>query len=419
MSEKWKNVVGILIIVAVVAAIVAGVTMATLDNRSTKEVEYFIDDAPSDYSAPENVVYVRLFRDTVENLFSSVYDDWKLTDFADRLLRAASKARIPAYKLEGMARAIRQANLNEWWEDFQVKSTEQIRAQLGQTTSEVFRNAVCELFDLSGLTTREFALFLYRYLELYGAPEYQTALAVVGQDSFVDFVGSTCFVLQQTRSFGQGNETNASSILAASYEYGEIIKRACSFGMDSFCLVFGLNPDHLDEQLIAQMPYITEKTGYLFCLMGYLFSEMSAETAKSFADKFDGSDDYVTMAKDVMRGAESFIRDYGESFGAADYDELAAIFVVYVEEMYRGEFVSLSVDVTDEVFKEYLSTARKETAAGLDAIRSLATAEPTDEQRELWISDVKKLGAWLNEYAESYIYFWVIQRFGELGEEVE
>ena len=96
MSVKWKNAVGILLIVVIVAAIVAGVTVAALDeNKKTSEVEYFIDYAPVDYSAAENVIYVRSFRDTVEGIMSLFAEELHLTQFADRALTAASLARIP------------------------------------------------------------------------------------------------------------------------------------------------------------------------------------------------------------------------------------------------------------------------------------------------------------------------------------
>ncbi|MBR1747709.1 MAG: hypothetical protein IJ735_05830 [Clostridia bacterium] len=423
MSRKWKNAVGVLLIIVVVAAVVAGVTVAVLDNNKKKtEVEYFVDVAPTDYTADENVVYVKRFRDTVENLFSFLSEELKLKTFADRVLNAASLARIPAEKLDGVATAIKKVDLASIGSDLVNIDEEKIRRFAERSTLSVMQGAVSDLFSYSGLSTGEFAAFLYEYLALYGTETYKATLAVLGKETFVDFVGATLFVVTETGKMGTGIVSHGQAIQAAAYEYGSIVKDAYAVGDDVFSEAFGLRFNRMEgsEDSVA---FMNEKTGPLFCLMGYLFSEISFSTAENLAEKNFSSDNvsaYVALAKDILRGADAFLSDYGERMGAGDYDELAAVIIEYYDRLNRARYLSLSVDLSADQMREYLEERRAGTTKFFSALRALGTeGDYTEEERAAQVADFSAFSEELNELGEAFIYLWFAERAGELDEEAQ
>ena len=420
MSVKWKNAVGILLIVVIVAAIVAGVTVAALDeNKKTSEVEYFIDYAPVDYSAAENVIYVRSFRDTVEGIMSLFAEELHLTQFADRALTAASLARIPAYKLDGISTAIRQIEPSAWGETVFDLSDEQIKRLASLTTSSVLRNAVSEFFSISGLTTREFAAFLYEYQNLYGVAEYKAALSILGKDTFIDLVGSTLFLIVRSSNVGEGAISDAHALLAAFYEYGETLKQSYSRGSSALLTATGLRFTSIDET-DAHLPYLNAKTPYLFALAGYVFSEIGLSSAEAIVEKRLSGTDYAaysSLAKDLYRGATVFIERYGADF-AQDYDELSAVLVRYFDEANRANYASIDVDTEREEIKTYLNERTEACEKFFTALRSLAIGgEYTEEQKAEQIADFAAFSNELNVLCESMFSLWVVQRAGEIGEE--
>ena len=370
MNTRWKNAVGVIIIVILSALIVAGAVVSALGNNSNQsEKEIFIDVAPIDYTAEENVVAVRRFHSAVANYFSQISQTLSLQNFADRVVLACSRARIPAYKLNVIADVIHNYEPTEILSALNNDSSiteDQIIALFAMDTPLFAVDIMHALFTETDLTGEEFGRFVYEYLNEYGSVGYKSALSAVGKDVFIDFVGSASYFISQLKDYnnGSGKLTDSAAFVSACYQMGTVAKAMASVSSVTNVekvLGFDWSFDPSIAEYNALMTRITELRGKFVAtlnLLGMVLRNLSYDSvdktfnAETQAQKAAAT---ITLAKDIKYALDTFVDEYGTDLNIGSLDELKAMYIIATDDIYYSmKYVSNS-DVTNEQFLNSVS----------------------------------------------------------------
>lgn len=440
MESFKRNAVGITLLIILALAVIAVVVVTAVDANKIEESNvYFIDGAPIDYNATENVVYVKRFRDAVSNYFSSVSSQINLNRFADRLLNALSVSRVSVSKLDTLATAINKYELNEIFAGVgEGEITEEWLTEiLSKTSMDLFGSFFRRFFKETGLTSEELGLFIYNYLNIYGGDGYKTALNAVGKNNFIDLLSFTTFFLSSYGDTENGSLSETGAMEAALYQMGAVLKNAAAGGVENLEKALGLvwiygNDKDNYEEINAYSVALNGKIGYIFPLFGCILKEIDAETVRIVSDKEESGDKYIRsrilVAKTVNRGLEKFIAEYGDKFGAKDKAELTAQIKLIFSNLYGTVVASSDGD------RERFDALVNETYGRIDrfiaALEALNDCDDdfdyicnlTAEEKEkltLFSKDLAVLKGDADTFLAATFYSWSMARLYEIAREVQ
>lgn len=440
MNKRYRNVIGITLLIAVALALIVGVAVVAVRAKSNAEERvYFIDTAPVDYTAAENAVYVLKFRNAVASYLAPVSEELSLGDLADRLLNAMSKARIPAQKLGGMADAINKYSLSgiggsvDGWD----LTEEQFIAILTKSGFSYVNEFLNSFFDESGLTGEEFGTFLYHYLDLYGSSDYKLALNAVGKDIFIQFMSCTVYFITSVNDVGSGEGQYIDDYIleAAFYQLGSVFLNAVdAAGAEVLERALGLQfsvgetQDNYEE-INAYLGALNGKTGTVIAMIGCILRSASANAigeCRSYAET--GGDDeliysQILAAKEALDGLRQFTERYDGALGN-DLFEIKEEMYTYVENITLAQAIITGSDM--EALAEALDDMHSRMNAFADSLAYLATLDYTREDiaaldetaKEALVEQAKNMSVLASDadyLFSEIIIMWITTRMNEMA----
>lgn len=441
MENFKRNAVGITLLILVAVAIIAVVVIAAVNaNKPKVDNEYFIDTAPIDYGAAENVVYVKRFHDTVGDYFNSLSTQINLDGFADRLINALSAARIPAVKLDGLATAIKNNDLGKISEAVnggQI-TEDMLKEILNKTNVDILGSFFRSFYEESGLTSEEFGAFIYSYLNLYSSNDYKAALNAVGRENFIELISYTTYFLSAIDEINEDNLFREDGVLSAAfYQLGAVLKAGADGGVENlekvlgFEWIFGSDRENYEKINVYTAP-LKGSLGYLFPLAGCVLKEIDSETLEVL-QKTDLSNDAENIyakskaIKAAARGIDKFIAEFGNGYGVESADGVFARLQIAMENVYGAIFVAS--DGNREMFDELKQNSAKmmnnfsaafelfkETDLTVEELKSMDYEQ--FERLKKAAEDVDAMSGYADTAVGGIFYMWVSYRMYEaIGED--
>jgi len=435
-SARAKNIIIIVLVSAIAAAIIGGSVYVAVENNSRNgQVDFFFDSAPADYSSAENFAYANLFREAVANYLKPLSDKIDFYGFADKLVRTASVTRISAETLGKCAAAIKKHNINDVLNGIKIEDmTDEELEELFKTSGfTLIKNIVGGFFSESGLTGSEAGNFIWNYAFLYGTEEQRNAFNAIGQDNFVGF-SALSFNLISNFSDGNASSFDGFTVKSIIYELGARLFKVSAGGADAVEKAFGLQWSREEGEYAAAFNGFTAgisgKIGLLFPLFGFILKEIDVETS-DYASEYaeTGEENALILSRmglsaAILRGADIFISRYGEQFGAENMEELKLQVVNLVKNIYCARMVSAGFPpetLEQKEIVDILNAAEKDVVEFFNAVEFLGKADKSAINAE-YIEKVKNMDGILRQAEEvtaSVIYLWTAQRMHNLEKEIK
>lgn len=437
MNARWKNAIGVIILIIVSATIIAGAVFSAVESKEKGvEKELFLDVAPVDYSAEENMIYAKRFRDAIASYFAPVTTEMSLGDFADKVLNACSLARIPAYKLDRMAQVIKRYDVGELQNALANGSEiteEQVQKLFEKENPAFIAEILHSFFAETGLTGEEFGNFVYQYLINYASADYKSALALVGKDVFTEFVGATAYFLSQMKDYSEheGRLADAYAFEAAAYQMGSVFVATANSAPAATvekALGFAWSYDPTLTNYAELTVVLNELKGKFFTALlitGEIMRSVRAESLDEATDDTGFILSRISLAKDIKRGLDNYIARYGSD---TDLNLLKATFSAVVDDIYYAFAYVAGGDTTGEAFVTALNNVRAHYEDffasliyldGLD-LSAVDIDSASEADKNALLIKAQKLSA-LNDDAtfitESLLYLWGSSRLYELKKE--
>lgn len=185
-----------------------------LEGQVNQDWEYHTDDSDIDYYAQgsgNDFQYATSLKYAITNYFGSSLNKYfnvssLIEPFSEKVVRAMSRARIPARKLKLIADQLDVNNLTGPFKDAQefleqFDSFEELENYLKtQKPVGLFTaifSGISSLLRQSTLTEDEFATFIYEFLADNTDASYQGFLAILGEEYFLKLFSNTLYVISR------------------------------------------------------------------------------------------------------------------------------------------------------------------------------------------------------------------------------